>query len=230
MPSTLLELRRVSREFRVGEETVRALRDVDLKVEAGEVLALVGPSGSGKSTVMNVMGLLDTPSSGDYLFDGRLTRSLTAAERADLRNRAIGFVFQQFHLLPHLNAAQNVELPLLYRGVPPAAAAHAARDALAAVGMGHRSAHRPAQLSGGEKQRVAIARAVGGRPRLLLADEPTGALDSATGARVLEVLQGAARDSGAALVMITHDTGIARRLPRRVVMGDGCIAAPAELA
>ena len=230
MPSTLLELRRVSREFRVGDETVRALRDIELTVEAGEVLALVGPSGSGKSTVMNVMGLLDTPSSGDYLFDGRLTRGLSGAERADLRNRAIGFVFQQFHLLPHLSAAQNVELPLLYRSMRAAAAAGAARDALAAVGMGHRTTHRPAQLSGGEKQRVAIARAVAGRPRLLLADEPTGALDSATGARVLEVLLGVARDSGTALVMITHDAGIARCLPRRVAMGDGCIVVPAEAA
>jgi putative ABC transport system ATP-binding protein len=230
MASPLIELRRVSREFNVGDEPVQALRDVDLSVEAGEVLAIVGPSGSGKSTMMNVMGLLDTPTSGDYLFGGLSTRSLSGSERADLRNGVIGFVFQQFHLLPDLSAAQNAELPLLYRGDAPAAAARAARDALAAVGMGHRMGHRPAQLSGGEKQRVAIARAIVGRPRVVFADEPTGALDSTTGARVLEVLLGVARDSGSALVMITHDPGIAGRLPRRIAMSDGRIVAPAEAA
>jgi len=223
MPTVLFDLRHVSRAFQVGDETVQAVRDVELSVEAGEALALVGPSGSGKSTVMNMMGLLDTPTAGEYLFDGRPTGGLRSAERADLRNHAIGFVFQQFHLLPHLTAIENAALPLRYRGLSAADAAAAARDALAAVGMSHRGAHRSAQLSGGEKQRVAIARAVAGRPRLLLADEPTGALDSATGERVLEVLLGAARDSGAAVVMITHDAGIARALPRRVAMRDGRI-------
>lgn len=221
----LIELRAVSRDFQVGDETVRAVRDVELVVEAGEMLALIGPSGSGKSTVMNLIGLLDTPSAGEYNLDGRPTRELGTAERADLRNRTIGFVFQQFHLLPNLNALENAELPLRYRGLARAEARRAALDALAAVGMSHRSAHRPAQLSGGEKQRVAIARAVAGRPRLLLADEPTGALDSATGLRVLDVLLGAARDSSAALVMITHDAGIARAMPRRVAMLDGRIVA-----
>jgi putative ABC transport system ATP-binding protein len=223
MTAPVLELRRVSRTFSVGDQTVHAVHSVDLRVESGEMLALIGPSGSGKSTVMNVMGLLDTPSSGEYLFGGRPTGELRSADRADLRNQAIGFVFQQFHLLPHLTAIENALLPLRYRGMSFAAARLAAVEALAAVGMEHRSAHRPAQLSGGEKQRVAIARAVAGRPRLLLADEPTGALDSATGERVLEVLLGAARDSGAALVMITHDAGIAQALPRRVAMRDGCI-------
>jgi putative ABC transport system ATP-binding protein len=223
MPSALLELRRVSRAFQVGDETVHAVLDIELSVEAGEALAIVGPSGSGKSTMMNMMGLLDTPTTGEYLIDGRPTHDLRSADRADLRNHAIGFVFQQFHLLPHLTAIENAELPLRYRGLSAAAAAGAARDALASVGMGRRTSHRPAQLSGGEKQRVAIARAIAGRPRLLLADEPTGALDSATGERVLEVLLDAARNSGAALIIITHDVGLARALPRRVAMRDGRI-------
>lgn len=221
MPCALLELRRVSRAFQVGDETVQAVSDLDLRVDAGEALALVGPSGSGKSTLMNIMGLLDTPTTGEYLFDGRPTRALRSADRADLRNQAIGFVFQHFHLLPHLTAIENAALPLRYRGLCAAASASAARAALEAVGMGHRTRHRPAQLSGGEKQRVAMARAIVGRPRLLLADEPTGALDSANGERVLQVLLGAAREAGAALVMITHDAAIARALPRRVAMRDG---------
>lgn len=219
----LIDLRGVTREFCVGAERVQALRGIALIVQPGEKLAIVGPSGSGKSTVLNLIGLLDRASSGDYLFEGDNTRSLTPLATAQLRNRAIGFVFQQFHLLAHLTALENTQLPLLYRGLLPRAARDAARQALASIGMEHRMAHRPGQLSGGEKQRVAIARAIVGRPRLLLADEPTGALDSVTGAQVLDALLGAAQSSAAALVMITHDANIARQLPRRIVMRDGSI-------
>jgi putative ABC transport system ATP-binding protein len=221
--SALIELHEAWRTFQVGDQSVHALRGVSLAVEAGENLAIIGPSGSGKSTLMNLLGLLDTPTAGEYRFDGRSTRELRDAGRADVRNRAVGFVFQQFHLLPNLCAAENVELPLRYRGLGQAEAHRAEHDALCAVGMSHRASHRPAQLSGGEKQRVAIARAVAGRPRLVLADEPTGALDSGTGLRVLDMLCGVASDSGAAVVMITHDLSVARRMPRRVAMRDGRI-------
>lgn len=219
----LVELRAVTRSFRVGDEEVPAVRGIDLSVRAGEVMALVGPSGSGKSTVMNMLGLLDSATSGQYLFEACDTSLLTPLSKSQLRNRAIGFVFQQFHLLPHLTALQNAELPLLYRGLPAHAARDAAQAALASVDMSRRMAHRPGQLSGGEKQRVAIARAVAGHPRLLLADEPTGALDSATGARVLDVLLEAAEANASALIVITHDESIARQLPRCVAMRDGRI-------
>lgn len=223
----LIALRGVTRQFRVGAEMVQAVRCIDLAVEAGELLAIVGPSGSGKSTVMNLIGLLDTASSGDYIFEGEDVRMLTPQAKSRLRNLAVGFVFQQFHLLAHLTALENTQLPLLYRGMSPRIALDAAREALTSVGMEQRLRHRPAQLSGGEKQRVAIARAVVGRPRLLLADEPTGALDSTTGARVLEVLLRAAEQGAAALVMITHDIDVARQLPRCIAMRDGCIDANA---
>ncbi len=217
----LIELRQVTRAFEVAGEQVMAVRGVDLLVRAGEALAIVGPSGSGKSTMMNLIGLLDTPSAGHYLLSGVDTRALSSRQKAWLRNQDIGFVFQQCHLLPSLTAQQNAQLPLLYRGLSQRASLEAARQALAAVGLEHRMTHRPAELSGGEKQRVAIARAVAGRPRLLLADEPTGALDSATGARVLDLLREVSSASGAALLMITHDMGIARQLPRQIEMRDG---------
>ena len=223
----LIELRQVTRAFEVAGEQVVAVRGVDLLVRCGEALAIVGPSGSGKSTMMNLIGLLDTPSAGHYRLAGVDTRTLSPREAARLRNEDIGFVFQQCHLLPSLTAQQNAQLPLLYRGLSQRASLEAARAALAAVGLEHRMAHRPAQLSGGEKQRVAIARAVAGRPRLLLADEPTGALDSAGGARVLDLLREVASASGAALLMITHDRDIARQLPRQIAMRDGRIEADA---
>ncbi len=217
----LIELHQVTRAFQVAGEQVMAVRGVDLQVEHGEALAIVGPSGSGKSTMMNLIGLLDTPSAGHYRLAGVDTRTLSSHEKSRLRNQDIGFVFQQCHLLPSLTAQQNAQLPLLYRGLSQRAALDAARAALAAVGMEHRLSHRPSELSGGEKQRVAIARAVAGRPRLLLADEPTGALDSATGARVLDLLREVSCANGAALLMITHDMEIARQLPRQIELRDG---------
>lgn len=221
----LIDMLAVTREFKVGASVVSAVRGIDLRVLPGEQLAIVGPSGSGKSTMMNMLGLLDTPSSGTYLLEGQDTLALPPAVKSRLRNQAIGFVFQQFHLLPNLTALENVQLPLLYRGVTSVDMHDAAVDALSVVGMAHRLDHRPAQLSGGEKQRVAIARAITGRPRLLLADEPTGALDSVTGAKIVEVLLGASERSGAALIIITHDAGVARCVPRRISMRDGGIIA-----
>lgn len=217
----LIELRQVSRTFQVAGETVAAVRGVDLQVRSGEVLAMVGPSGSGKSTMMNLLGLLDTPTSGQYRLAGVDTQTLSSQEKSRLRNQDIGFVFQQFHLLPALTALQNAQLPLLYRGLSQRASLDAARAALVAVGLEHRLSHRPAELSGGERQRVAIARAMAGQPRLLLADEPTGALDSATGARVLALLREVTATHGTALLMITHDLEIARQLPRQIEMRDG---------
>lgn len=219
----LIELRGVTRAFQVAGERVMAVRGVDLRVGHGEALAIVGPSGSGKSTMMNLIGLLDTPSTGHYRLAGVDTRALSPQDKARLRNQDIGFVFQQCHLLASLTAQQNAQLPLLYRGLSQRASLEAARAALAAVGLEHRMAHRPSELSGGEKQRVAIARAVAGEPRVLLADEPTGALDSATGARVLDLLREVTSATGAALLMITHDMGIARQLPRQIEMRDGVI-------
>ncbi|AMP40287.1 ABC transporter ATP-binding protein [Ralstonia solanacearum] len=225
----LIELRQVTRAFQVAGEPVMAVRGVDLQVRSGEVLAIVGPSGSGKSTMMNLIGLLDTPTSGQYRLAGVDTQTLSSQEKSRLRNQDIGFVFQQFHLLPALTALQNAQLPLLYRGLSQRASLDSARAALVAVGLEHRLLHRPSELSGGERQRVAIARAMAGQPRLLLADEPTGALDSATGARVLDLLRDVTATHGTALLMITHDMEIARQLPRQVEMRDGrirCVAQP----
>ncbi len=219
----LIELRQVTRAFQVAGECISAMRGIDLRVCSGEVLAIVGPSGSGKSTMMHVIGLLDTPTSGQYLLGGVDTQTLSSQEKSRLRNQDIGFVFQQFHLLPALTAQQNTQLPLLYRGLSQRASLEAAREALVAVGLEHRLSHRPSELSGGERQRVAIARAMAGRPSLLLADEPTGALDSATGARVLDLLREITATQGTALLMITHDMEIARQLPRRIEMRDGRI-------
>ncbi|MGF6971704.1 putative ABC transport system ATP-binding protein [Paraburkholderia sp. JPY465] len=217
----LIDLCRITRSFNVAGQPVDAVRDVNLQLRHAEMLAIVGPSGSGKSTMMNLIGLLDTPTSGQYRLGGRDTNTMSAQEKSRLRNQEIGFIFQQFHLLPHLNSQQNVQLPMLYRGLSRRASQEAAQEALAAVGLTHRLLHRPSEMSGGERQRVAIARAIVGQPRLLLADEPTGALDSATGAKILDLLRKMAAANGAALVVITHDMHIARQLPRRVETRDG---------
>ena len=205
----LIELRQITRSFQLAAGQFSAVQGIDLQVRNAEELAIVGPSGSGKSTMMNLIGLLDTPTSGQYLLAGVETQAMSSHEKSRFRNREIGFVFQQFHLLPYLSAQQNTQLPLLYTGMSQRASLDAAREALVAVGLEHRVSHRPSELSGGEKQRVAIARAVVGRPRLLLADEPTGALDSTTGARILDLLREVAAANGAALLMITHHMQIA---------------------
>jgi putative ABC transport system ATP-binding protein len=217
--AVLLELDQVSRVY--GEEVpVYALREVSLQILAGDFMAVVGPSGSGKSTLLGLLGLLDLPSSGAVRVDGRDVSVLDDAQRSALRGDSIGFVFQQFHLIPHLTAAGNVETALLYRGIRAGTRRRTAMDALALVGLEHRADHRPLQMSGGEQQRVAIARAIVTEPLIILADEPTGALDSANAAHVLEIFHDL-RSHDRAVVVVTHDLGIAATTARTVSMHDG---------
>ncbi|MEG3634226.1 ABC transporter ATP-binding protein [Micromonospora palythoicola] len=215
----------VSRTYELDGVSVPALRGVSLTVGAGDYVALIGPSGSGKSTLMHLLGGLDRPSGGRLVIGGREVGSLSAPELARLRNETIGFVFQAFHLLPRTSAVDNVALPLVYRGVGARQRRERAAAMLGRVGLGHRLHHRPNQLSGGEQQRVAIARALVTDPTVLLADEPTGNLDSATGAAVLELLERLNVESGVALVMVTHDAEVAARAGRRIAMRDGVVVA-----
>lgn len=220
----LLELDGVSRRYDVGDaEPVVALRDADLAIAEGEFVAIVGPSGSGKSTMLHLLGALDRPTSGVVRIAGRDVAGLSDEELAQLRNTEIGFVFQQFHLLARTPAIANVELPLLYAGVGRSERRRRAADALDLVGLGHRLDHRPNQLSGGEQQRVAIARALVSQPRLLLADEPTGNLDSARGEEVMRLLVELNAERGVALVVITHDEEVAALAPRQVSIRDGLL-------
>jgi putative ABC transport system ATP-binding protein len=227
----VIELEHVTRIFRVGETELRALDDVCEAIRAGEHVAIMGPSGSGKSTLLNVIGCLDRPTSGGYRLDGREVARLDDAALTEARRRLVGFVFQAFHLVPRLTAAANVELPMVFAGVERAERSARAAAELAAVGLSARAAHRPEQLSGGERQRVAIARAMVMRPRVLLADEPTGNLDTASGAQVLDLLD-RLHEEGITLVVVTHDPSVARRAERILLMTDGRIAKrlrPAEL-
>ena len=219
----LLSLRGITKVFGEGDAAVHALRGVDLDIESGELVAIMGSSGSGKSTAMNILGCLDVPTSGQYRMEGIPVESLSADVLAALRNDRIGFVFQGFNLLPRTSALANVELPLVYANVPARERARRAREALADVGLAGRDDARPNQLSGGQQQRVAIARALVNEPELLLADEPTGNLDSRTGAEIMALLTGLNRDRGITIVMVTHDPEIARYARRRVVFRDGCI-------
>lgn len=216
----MIELDKVSRTFQVGDQQVLALREVNLSIAAGEYIAIMGPSGSGKSTLLNLLGLLDRPSSGRYSLDGRDVTGLNEAESARVRREKIGFVFQFFHLVPRLDAAANVALPLLLAGVAPAERKQRVAQLLADVGLSERADHLPSQLSGGQLQRVAIARAMSMHPALLLADEPTGNLDRATGREVMGVLEGL-NQRGATLIVITHDQEIGARARRRISMEDG---------
>jgi len=220
----VIELASVARTFWVGEEEVHALAGVDLTVAAGDHLVILGASGSGKSTLLNILGLLDRPTTGTYRFDGRDVSALADGERTRLRRDAIGFVFQFFHLVPRLTALENVALPMVFAGVARTDRRARAAAALEAVGLTARATHRPDQLSGGERQRVAIARATVMGPRLLLADEPTGNLDSASGRAVLDLLEGMNR-AGLTLVVITHDPAIAVRATRHITLRDGRIMA-----
>ncbi|HET9642425.1 MAG TPA: ABC transporter ATP-binding protein, partial [Burkholderiaceae bacterium] len=212
----LIRLRGVSKVYGSGQAAVYALRDVDLDVAAGDFVAIMGPSGSGKSTAMNIIGCLDTPSSGEYLFKGVPVQRLTRDERARLRRNFLGFVFQGFNLLPRTSAQENVELPLLYRGEGPSARHAAAHEALAAVGLSGWEQHTPAELSGGQQQRVAIARALVSRPTVLLADEPTGNLDSKRSREIMELLHGLNVERGITIVMVTHEPDMAT-YARRIV-------------
>jgi putative ABC transport system ATP-binding protein len=230
----LIRLRGVARVYGQGQAEVVALHDVDLAIARGEFVAIMGPSGSGKSTVMNVIGCLDSPTRGEYLFEGVPVHGMTRNQRALLRRRHLGFVFQGFNLLPRTSAQENVELPLLYRGAAAAERAQAAREALAAVGLAGRERHTPAELSGGQQQRVAIARALVTHPTVLLADEPTGNLDSQRSREIMELLRGLNRDLGITIVMVTHEAEMATYASRIVRFIDGAIAsdtaAPAAAA
>ncbi len=215
MPNTIIRLEHVSKIYGSGNTEVRALFDVSLTVDAGEYCAIMGPSGSGKSTAMNIIGCLDRPTNGSYYLDEVDVARLNDAELAHIRNRKVGFVFQQFHLLPQLTAIENVMLPMVYAGVPTGDRQDKAADALTRVGLGNRLNNRPNQLSGGQQQRVAIARAIVNHPVLLLADEPTGALDSHTTQEVMGIFE-ELNASGMTVVMVTHEPDVAR-LSRRIV-------------
>ncbi|HEV8629869.1 MAG TPA: ABC transporter ATP-binding protein [Thermoanaerobaculia bacterium] len=232
--TTLFAARGLTKRYRLGRVPVPALRGVDLEVERGEVLALAGPSGSGKTTLLNLLGGLDVPDEGTVALAGRDLGALSEGERTLLRRRHLGFVFQTFNLVPVLSAYENVEYPLWIAGTPAAERRRRTTAALAAVGLAERSRHRPDQLSGGERQRVAVARALVHEPLALLADEPTGNLDSVTGQQVLELLLEHNRRSGATLVIATHDPAILARMPRRVRLRDGLVIGdergPAEAA
>ncbi|HMN76148.1 MAG TPA: ABC transporter ATP-binding protein [Burkholderiaceae bacterium] len=207
---------------------VRALAGIDLDIDAGEFVAIMGPSGSGKSTVMNVLGCLDTPSAGEYLFRGVHVERLSRDQRARLRRRHLGFVFQGFNLLARTSALENVELPLLYRGEPTAKRHAAAREALASVGLQGREDHTPGELSGGQQQRVAIARAIVTRPTVLLADEPTGNLDTQRSREIMELLAGLNRERGITVLMVTHEPDMAEYAHRTVRFVDGLVASDAR--
>jgi putative ABC transport system ATP-binding protein len=215
----------VTRVYQLGGVEVDALRGVSLRIESGEYASIVGPSGSGKSTLMHLLGLLDRPSGGVITVGGQDATSLSDAALAVLRNQTIGFVFQTFQLLARTSALDNVALPLLYRGVAKSERRNRAASALAAVGLAGRVDHKPTQLSGGEQQRVAIARALVGEPALLLADEPTGNLDTRTGGEVMETLERLNAEQGVAVVLVTHDREIAERAPRQIFVRDGLIEA-----
>ena len=221
MSSPAVEAVDVRRSYQLDGVSVEALRGVSLRIDPGEYVAVVGPSGSGKSTLMHLLGCLDRPTSGVLRVGDRDVATLGDGELATLRNRTIGFVFQSFQLLGRTSALDNVALPLVYRGVRRAERRERAEAALTAVGLGHRLGHRPGQLSGGEQQRVAIARALVGEPALLLADEPTGNLDTASGVEIMALLDGLVRDRGVAVVVVTHDPDVAAMARRRVRMRDG---------
>ena len=219
----ILQMRDICKDYPMGKTVTRVLKNVNLDVSEGDYLAIMGPSGSGKTTLMNLIGCLDVPTSGSYLLGDREITKCSGKELADVRNKEIGFVFQSFHLLPKLTALDNVALPLLYGGVKKEERRERARAALETVGLSDRVDHRPDQLSGGQCQRVAIARALVGKPRLLLADEPTGALDSASGAQVMELFQQLHAD-GSTIIMITHDRGIAHHADTIMTIKDGILS------
>ena len=222
-PSPLIELAAVTKIYGKGHAAVRALDGIDLDIHSGEFVALMGPSGSGKSTCMNILGCLDTPTAGAYRFDGVEVQRLSRDQRALLRRHHLGFVFQGFNLLNRTSALENVELPLIYRGMPVHKRRQAAREALAAVGLAGWEHHTPAELSGGQQQRVAIARAIVAAPRILLADEPTGNLDSARSLEIMELLRRFNQEQGITILMVTHEPDMAEFAGRRILFKDGRI-------
>jgi len=216
----LIELAGIERRFQLGDTTVKALAGIDLTIDAGEYVAVMGPSGSGKSTLLNLLGLLDRPDIGHYRLEGRDVTTLSADEQAKVRSTRIGFVFQSFHLVPRLTAAENIALPMMLAGIAPAERARRVATALKDFGLDQRADHKPDQLSGGQRQRVAIARATIMQPPLILADEPTGNLDRHTGEDVVNLLE-ALNARGVTLIIVTHDPGMGERARRRLVMEDG---------
>jgi putative ABC transport system ATP-binding protein len=223
MSASVIELQDVTKVYQMGEVAVHALRGVSLQIEKGEMVGIMGPSGSGKSTMMNIIGGLDQPTAGGYLLNGQDVSRLSDDEMAIIRNRQIGFVFQTFNLLPRTSALENTMLPLIYAGTSRSERQEVARQALESVGLGERLDHSPNELSGGQQQRVAIARALVNRPAIILADEPTGNLDSTSGAEVMAILQGLNRERGITVVLVTHDEEIARHAERILHVYDGRI-------
>jgi putative ABC transport system ATP-binding protein len=225
----IIRLDQVTRLYQVGAAEVRALDQVTLHVHRGEFVALMGPSGSGKSTLLNILGCLDTPTSGTYALDAEAVQGLSEDRLAEIRQKKIGFIFQSYHLVPRMTAARNIELPMILAGVPPRERRDRVRAALGSVGLLPRTAHRPDQLSGGERQRVAIARAMVMEPRILLADEPTGNLDTRTGEEIVGLL-GRLNGAGLTIVLVTHDPRIATRAARLLTMRDGRLTSDAPPA
>jgi putative ABC transport system ATP-binding protein len=217
---SLIQLEAIKKVFTTDEVETHALSDIHLEIKEGEFISIAGPSGCGKSTLLSILGLLDTPSHGAYTLNGKAVAGLSLSERARIRNHEIGFIFQSFNLIGDLTVYENVELPLVYRGLPMGERRTRVMEALEEVGMSHRSKHLPSQLSGGQQQRVAVARAVGGRPSILLADEPTGNLDSTNGDAVMDLLKDLHR-RGSTICMVTHDTRFAQHADRTVHLFDG---------
>lgn len=220
----MIQLSSISRIFHMGDQEIRALDHIDLEIASGDYVSIMGPSGSGKSTLLNVIGLLDRPDSGRYQLDGRDVTGLSETEQARVRREKIGFVFQSFHLIPRLTAAENIELPLILTGIPPAERKTRVEETLLAFNLSERARHRPAELSGGQRQRVAIARATILRPSALLADEPTGNLDHRIGSEVMALLEDL-HHAGTTLIIVTHDRELGLRAHRRIAMRDGLIVA-----
>lgn len=218
----MIELKNIQRDFQVGEQTVHALQHIDLTISAGEYISIMGPSGSGKSTLLNVIGLLDKPSSGTYILDNEEITSLSDDQQAAIRQEHIGFIFQFFQLLPRLTAQENVELPMVLAGISPEERSKRSRESLDALNILDRASHRPDQLSGGQQQRVAIARATVMKPKIILADEPTGNLDSHSSSEVVAILE-ELNQQGLALIVVTHDAQIGKRARRKIKMIDGKI-------
>ncbi len=220
----MIQLSAITRIFHMGDQEIRALDHIDLEIASGEYVSIMGPSGSGKSTLLNVIGLLDRPDSGRYQLDGKDVTDLSETEQARVRREKIGFVFQSFHLVPRLTAAENIELPLILTGIPPAERKTRVTETLQAFDLSERAQHRPAELSGGQRQRVAIARATILRPTALLADEPTGNLDHRIGSEVMALLEDL-HHAGTTLIIVTHDRELGLRAHRRLAMRDGLIVA-----
>src|SRR2546422_2336199 len=219
---SLIRLQKISRRYQMGAETIHALREVSLEIERGEYVAIMGPSGSGKSTLMNLVGCLDTPTSGDYELNGIQVSQMDDNQLAEIRNKEIGFIFQTFNLLPRSDALRNVELPLIYAGIPADERRQIALDALKSVGLADRIHHKPNELSGGQRQRVAVARALVNKPSILLADEPTGNLDTKTGADIMELFEELHRQ-GNTIILVTHEESIAEHAHRIIRVRDGVV-------